>query len=253
MRKGLKILTVLGLSSILSTNALADNTVNASQDNKNLYLGFEGGISEPALKGFTHKSSGSKFTLKRSPMYTGLVGYKVYPGMAVELSFTHQPTYKLGIKLSEETNFATDKTKAQSNVYMVNFVYDLADFQNFTPYVVVGAGMAQVRVKEVAIKGSHPMLGEFNYFKSSRKASNVFAWQAGLGISKEVAPGLKLNASAKLQVLHNVKIKYESFDKEATMKNYMSGKMQHAYKPGVIKKTIGAGEFGLGFTYDLPF
>jgi opacity protein-like surface antigen len=237
------IASLSSVSAFAAESALNGKTekpeVNAENNDKcRIYLGFEGGTSIPAAKGFTHKDSNTKVTLKKSPLYTGLIGYEFSPGMFLELSVSRQPKFNLGINLPD--NKGTGKTKASADVYMLNLVYDLMDIGGITPYVVLGAGMANVNVKEVNI--DHPLYPIVS-MNTTKKSSKTLAWQAGLGAAYKVTDNFRLIASAKLQVINNVKLRYSSFN-PATNKTDSRGTM---------KKTLGTGEFVVGFTYALPF
>ena len=61
-------------------------------------------------------------------------------------------------------------------------------------------------------------------------------------MSKEITDNLSVNLSAKLQIANNAKIDYETLN--------MATQQFESASP--IKKTIGVGEFGMGFTYKLP-
>jgi opacity protein-like surface antigen len=215
--------------------------VNIVTEKGKIYFGFEGGVSVPAAKGFTHKDSKTRITMKKSPLYTGLLGYEFAPGMFLEFSASRQPNFKLGIKLPEDKSNAAGKTKASADVFMLNLVYDLMDVGGITPYVVLGAGVAKVQVKEADV--NHPSLKQFTLMRTVKKTSTSFAWQAGLGAAYKVSDNLRLTASAKLQVINNIKLYYKSLNQTT----------YNLTDKGSMKKTIGTGEFALGFTYALPF
>jgi opacity protein-like surface antigen len=164
--------------------------------------------------------------------------------MAIEFSVTHQPKYRFAYILPEQAlgNGASIPktpgiTKVVSNIYMINLVYDLKGFKKLTPFVIIGGGIAQVKVKATSSSFRNQQ-----FFKINNTDNNCLAWQTGIGLSQEITPNLSLGASVKLQVVHNIKVKYDTLD--------MSVQKFVAAKP--IKKTIGVGEFGVGFTYKLP-
>ncbi|MCC8368984.1 MAG: outer membrane beta-barrel protein [Rickettsia endosymbiont of Oxypoda opaca] len=213
---------------------------------RSLYIGAEGGIVEPVVSKFRHKSSNTAITLKRSGMYSGKIGYIFYPQMAIEFSATYQPKYRLHYVLPQQdlSNGLSipktpGKTRVVSNIYMVNLIYDFQEVKSFTPFVIFGAGIAQVKVKPTSSRWD---LMNTEYFKVRRTHTNCFAWQAGLGVSKYVTPNFSIDLAAKLQVVQDVKIKYDTL-------NIQTGQFTPA---NPIKKTIGVGEFGIGFTYKLP-
>ena len=208
-------------------------------DERFFYIGAEAGIVEPVQRNFKHKHSQTRLTLKKSSMYSGKIGYSFYPQMAIELSGTYQPSYKLGYKLPE-VGFApslSGKTKVSSQIYMANLIYEFKNYSSFTPFVIGGVGMARLNIKPT----STSYMG-VEFFRVKKGSPNCFAWQAGLGVSKDIAPNFSVDLAAKLQAAHNIKVYYESL-------NTTIGKFVTA---GPIKKTIGVWEFGLGFTYKFP-
>jgi opacity protein-like surface antigen len=207
-------------------------------DERFFYIGAEAGIVEPVQRKFKHKHSDTKLTLKKSSMYSAKIGYSFYPQMAFEFSGTYQPTYKLGYKLPEAgiVPSMSGKTKVHSQIYMANLVYDLNDYAGFTPFVIGGVGIARLQIKPTTTS----FMGT-EFFKVKKSTPNCFAWQAGIGVSRNIAPSFSIDVAAKLQAAHNIKVKYESLDPQ-------TGK----FNPGTIKKNIGVWEFGIGFTYKFP-
>jgi len=210
---------------------------------KFLYIGGEAGLVEPVQRKFQHKESKTDLTLKKSAMYSGKIGYSFYPNMAIEFSATYHPRYRLAYVLPEKDMGnghpipkTPGQTKVVSNIYMVNLIYDLKSLNGFTPFVIMGAGLAQVKVKSASSSWS-----SMEFFKVNTTKTNCFAWQAGIGISKNITENFSLDVTAKLQAIHNIKAKYDTFD-------LPSAKFVPA---SPIKKTIGVGEFGIGFTYKL--
>jgi hypothetical protein len=82
----------------------------------------------------------------------------------------------------------------------------------------------------------------FAFFKIRKNISNCLAWQAGGGLTKDLSSNISIDLGAKLQVVNDIKVKYDTFDMQA--QSFV------AQKP--IKKTIGVGEFTLGFTFKIP-
>ena len=280
-------LKIVALASAVLLNSNA--TLASNADDRYLYVGTELGISEPVVKSFLHetKDGDTRMRLKQSRMFGGRVGYSFYPNMAVEISATHQPKYRLAYSLpatdltaSVQQQVAagiaqayglpaaqaearakadypsvgipsiTDVTKISGNVVMLNWVYEF-EKQKFglKPYVIFGAGVAQVtiRAKETLwqppanlaqIFGTAPL----NFFKVTKSNQNCFAYQMGGGISRDISDNFAVDLGAKLQVVKDIKIKFQTLDIKTK-----------TFKPGKpIKKTIGVGEFTLGFTFKIP-
>ncbi|XVN40345.1 MAG: porin family protein [Rickettsia endosymbiont of Argas persicus] len=241
-----KLLKLFFLALIILTNSIiyAEETVS---ERMGFYVGGEGGIVEPVVSKFCHKNSNTDIVLKRSSMYSGKIGYTIYPQISIEFSATYQPKYRLHYVLPEQnlSNGLTilktpGDTKVLSNIYMLNLIYDLQEIKNVTPFVILGGGIAQVKVKPTSsrwdvIKG--------DYFKVRRTHKNCVSWQIGLGISKFITPDFSIDLATKLQTAYRVKINYDTLD-------IKTGQFMPAHP---IKKTIAVGEFGIGFTYRLPF
>lgn len=218
----------------------------ANSDQRFLYIGIDGGIAEPVVKKFRHENSGSNLVLKRSEILSVKFGYSFYPQMSIGLAATHQPKYRLNYTLPAQTLTSGDvipqttgNTKVVSNVFMLNMTYDLAQVRGVTPFVIMATGLAQVQVKPTS---SQWQAINADYFRIKKTNNNCFAWQIGLGLAKELTTNFSINVTTKLQTVHNIKIKYEALD-------WTSQSLVPAIP---IKKTIGVGEFAIGFTYKLP-
>lgn len=243
MIKFSKILIVIYSFFISISIAGADNIINYQSNF--IYIGTELGIVEPVISKFQHKHSKTDISLKRSFMYSGKVGYSFYPQMAIEFSFNHHPKYNLHYVLPEKdlgNGMKIPKTPGKTtvllNIYMLNLIYDLAEVKGFTPFVILGGGIARVDVKSTSSRWE---VADTDFFKIRTTRTNCAAWQVGLGFSKNITPAFSLDIAAKLQVAHGVKINYDTLDAS-----------QKFVAASPIKRTIGVGEFGIGFTYKLP-
>ncbi len=172
------------------------------------YIGAEGGIVEPVVSKFRHKHSNTEIILKKSSMYSGKIGYIIYPQIAIEFSATYQPKYRLHYVLPQQnlSNGLTipktpGNTTVLSNIYMLNLIYDLEKIKTFTPFVILGGGIAQVKVKPTSSRWS---VINGDYFKVRRTHKNCVAWQAGLGVSQDVTSNLSIDATAKLQTAYSI-------------------------------------------------
>ncbi|WP_395477005.1 outer membrane protein [Rickettsia endosymbiont of Pantilius tunicatus] len=243
MIKLLQLFTV-ALSIFITNTVFAEDNIN---DKTGFYIGGEGGVVEPVVSKFRHKHSNTEIILKRASMYSGKIGYTIYPQISVEFSATYQPKYRLHYVLPPQnlSNGLTipktpGNTKVFSNIYMLNLIYDLEEMNGITPFVIIGGGIAQVKVKPISSKWD---VINSDYFKVRKTHKNCVAWQAGLGVSKSLSSNFSVDLTAKLQTVYRVRIDYDTLDMK-------TGQFLPA-KP--IKKTIGVGEFGIGFTYRLPF
>lgn len=279
-------LKVAALATVILLNnnvALASNA-----EDRYIYIGTELGISEPVVKEFCYKSQAgeTKMRLKQSRMYGGRVGYSFYPNMAVEISGTHQPKYRLAyrlpaVDLTESIQGAAiqslvgqgmtqvaataavqaqipsagiptthDITKVSANVFTLNWIYELEKQKlGIKPYVIFGAGIAQVNIRPQKFWQPDANLAiipgldkPVEFFRVKKNIHNCFAYQFGGGISKDISDHFTVDLSAKLQVVKDIKIKYETLDI----------KTQSFKSQTPIKKTIGVSEFTLGFAFKIP-
>ncbi len=265
-----KSISILGVVLALSSSALANDAMNENE--RKFYVGGAFGYSGSLKPRFTDAETKGVFSIKKSHIYNGLVGYHVTPDIMVELSAEYKPTYRFGIRLPATAGGDYETTKAQSRVFMLNFVYNLKELQNIQPYFTVGVGLAQVQVKKVGIEvdlnaatakaqnipvaafiagtgGGYPQSYKFN---TTKHTANCFAWQVGLGVSKALTESFSLELLGRLQVAHNVSIRYTSLDKKATAAAAQRGVFKPVYNAGKVKKTLGVGEITAGFTYKLP-
>lgn len=239
MNKILKA-ALISAAAIYSGSAIADCGCahHKEKEFNRFYVGAGGGASIPLKNSF--KEEPATFHLKKSEMYTGLVGYKITEDIFFELSYDHKDSYGLRIEIPDVN---TANTKAKSSVYMANVVYHLQDFNSFRPYFVVGVGFSDIKVKPIK---SNARGSSVEAYSVTPHTSRNFTWQLGLGVSKPVTDNLSLDLSTRMHVAHNLKLKYRAIDKDKLPATV-------TYKTGSIKKTLGVGEIIAGFTYDLPF
>jgi opacity protein-like surface antigen len=253
-------LTILVSLALLSNNAVFAK--NASD--RYMYIGTELGISEPVVKSFVYESQSgeTRMRLKQSRMFGGRIGYSFYPNMSVEISGTHQPRYRLGYKLPSVDVAVgaglppviipsiSDTTKVSSNVLTLNLLYEF-DKQKFDlkPYAIFGIGVARINISpnksfwkpEVSLLALG-FADSVEFFRIKKNIHNCLAYQFGGGISKDIGENFSVDLGAKLQIVRNITIKYETLD--MTTNQFV--------EQSPIKKTIGVGEFTLGFTFKFP-
>ena len=256
----MKIVTRSSRATLLASAILLSiSTVNANNaEDRYVYIGTELGLSEPIVKSFVDKDTDAKFRLKQSTMLGGRIGYSFYPNMMVEISGTYQPkyglTYLLPLKpvtfggiVVANIPITPGRTKVSANVYTANFIYEFSEqFAKLKPYVILGAGMARLSISP-AITTTDALapigLGnKFEFFRITKNSVNCFVWQAGGGIARDLSENISVDFGAKLQVVNDIKVKYDTFDIQT--QSFV------AQKP--IKKTIGVGEFTFGFTFKIP-
>jgi opacity protein-like surface antigen len=251
-----QVINKVKVAFLASTILLSSNVAFANNaEDRYVYIGGELGLSEPIVKRFAHeaKHGTTRMRLKQSKMFGGRIGCAFYPGMMLELSGTHQPKYRLAYRLpSSNVNGVTipqtpGETKVSANVFTLNLIYEMQEqFVGVKPYVIFGAGLAQVSIRPTfSTTNAFSAFGlgdNLPYFKVRKNKINCYVWQAGLGFTKDLGDNFSIDLGAKLQVVNDIKIKYDTLD--------MHTQSFVAAKP--IKKTIGVGEFTLGFTFKLP-
>ena len=292
MKISRKFLPAIAVSALLSTSALADCCGSCHAKDNKFYVGIHGGFSQPLAKKFDDKETKTEIRIKGSPMIGGMVGYKITDDISLEFVYDHKTKYPAKFVLPAIYGGDITPTKANSNSFMLNFVYNMNDVGGFTPYFNIGAGITTVKVKGFTNKMSEgfskavstSVLNEITtlteaerntmYFntegadKYTVKSFNSksFSWQIGLGANKEIAQGLTFGLGAALQVTHDVTMKYRSLNTDFTEsdigKYIGSGNLSSKeafktselkYKDGKIKKTIGVAEIVATLKYDLPF
>jgi opacity protein-like surface antigen len=256
MKKQIQKVTLMAITpAILASSSL---TVAANAEDRYVYLGVEGGISEPVVKDFeeTVGTLTTKMRLKQSRMYGGRVGYSFYPGMSVELSVRHQPKYKLAYRLPAysvavapgvNVNVAEIPgiTKISADEIMLGLVYQFQDqYAGLKPYVIFGAGVSKlhIRAQDAETNAFVPYGGGVQTtFRIKDNKIKCFSWQFGGGIVRDITDNISIDLGAKLRVVNGIKLKYDVSDGAGGF---------NRQKP--IKKTLGVGEFTLGFLFKLP-
>jgi opacity protein-like surface antigen len=245
-------LALLSLSITFASIATADCDCDEDKPERKLYLGIEGGWSAALKKSFIHKETKVTGSLKSSPFYGGIVGYRFYPGMAIEANFQHKPKYFMnfvlpakdlesGAKLAKTPG----KVKVISNIYMIGLTYDFPEFNKIVPYVGIDAGLAQIKTKYLPLKGDIQVAGttimKKEVFRIKNKSNISPAAQLTIGLSSEIATGLRLNLAGRIQVIKDAKISYEEYNPKTD-----------AFDSKKLKQTLGVSEIVVGLTYDLP-
>lgn len=274
-------LAISAAMALLSAVFSSTKAVASSNDSDVLYLGVEGGISAPVVEKFKKEIEGTKTTgiLKKSEMYGALIGYKFYPGMAIEFSWQRKPHYRLNISVPQASFGAlatADKisgdVKLDSQLFLVGIVYDLQKINNFTPYIGVEFGVANIKMKEkiynstihtVALPNYNTPAKDIPFEEMKIKKTNTYspAFQLSLGVTTpEIIPNVSMYAAARLQLIYRAKMKY-SVQTEASVVQSVGGAlgtpnipaMPATSKPGTIRQSILVGEIVAGITYNLPF
>ena len=212
-------------NKILLTTALAFGSLSIAMadvgpSKPSFYGKIEGGVAP-----YTEFND-QNFDLKESVLDTGYtfgaeVGYR-YNNLRFGLNLGyHQnkiPSYtkaKTGTGDDEipELNFKMGDLKLQSAIF--NAYYDLDEIDRFTPYVVLGFGIARNKVDESSVAYSSkisPTTNPFNVPSSTSSSSldyksdfeNSLAWNAGVGGVYRVNQNISLDVNYKYRDLGRV-------------------------------------------------
>jgi hypothetical protein len=208
----LKTSSILLLCSIF---LLFNTSAYSHKQNSEFYIGISGGISLPLKDKFQiiQKDKGGKektvtTSIKKSYMTTISLGHSIAKGSAIEFAVDIKPKFNMNVALFDD--LGSNKTQASANVYMINFVYDLLDLQNFTPYFSAGIGLADIRLKQMTI--NHKDNPNTAIFKIAKNHHKTLAFQAGLGVTHPISQAIELDISAKIHAIKSIKIKYQKMD-----------------------------------------
>ena len=252
-------LTVTRLAAVAVCSTMLVSTSFAaemSSDDKKVYFGLEGGYSIAAKHKFKDKDAdGNKVIgkLKGTEVYEGKIGYKVYPGVALELAYAYRPKYRLNVWFPDQPNKfgaglnvtnITSGAFVQSHTLMLNLMYEAQSEKAYRPYFLFGLGYAHVTPKQAKINGdvpapvaagfynnnTRPQIGSIKHFTSER-----LGWRIGTGLIYDVTPNFALVGGVKLEVINNIGLHAEWVDP--------AGKV---IKKSALKKTIGVVDLTLG-------
>ncbi len=193
---------------------------DSDADGRFFYIGLDGGLSMPLRNHFRqlNKALGKsvKVNMKRTKKYTAKIGYSFYPQMFLEFAYTHQPRYKLSYLLPVPLNSSGSKilpTPGRTNVkvqlHMLSLIYNFEPINKWTPFVMIGGGMAKVKVKEslTCKPGTDHLV-----FRVHKKKMNCFATQGGIGLARDITDNFRLEAMAKIQIVTRAKIDFSQAD-----------------------------------------
>lgn len=164
-------LLIVAAASLISVSAFA-----AAQNNSGVYVNINGGAN-------IYSNSKSDFEpLNRTGWdIGGALGYRFNDNVRAEAQFTYLRNTgddQIGYIPVDFFQYApaslTDIARNQY-VYLANLYYDFGCFNNFVPYVGVGAGLARVN--------DHAKLNAFGLSKTLDESQNNFAAQGTLGIN----------------------------------------------------------------------
>ncbi len=253
---------------LFCSSVFASDKLSNEGDFHRFYIGGFGGASKTLSNSFKDKETGTTFVMKSpSPFYGAMVGYRITPDISMELSFEQKSRYPVKIQLDPKYGGDKVASRASANAFMLHFVYNLNDYSGFQPFVKLGLGLEQIKLKQANIplpqiplpQGLLPVTGGHK-LRTANHTSNCLAMELGLGVSKKITNEFAVNVGANLHIAKNAKMKAYAFNEDKTkaafMQKMMNGTQPTAndivYDMKTIKQTFGVGEISIGFTYDLP-
>ncbi len=242
MQKTIKKITMLSVG-ILGLQACA-HAAEMRSDSGKIYFGIEGGYSMPLKKHFKEKS-GVIGKLHGTEVYEGKVGYMFYPNLAVELSYSFRPRYKLRTIYPDTSPYTnmTAQTKVASHAVMLSLVYFAQTETKFQPYFLAGVGYAHVTPKRSIIYGDIPAFaikqieaGNVKKFTSERLGIRL-----GGGVNMAMTDNLALSLGGKIEIINNI----------ALHAQFLHPVTKQVVQSESLKKTIGVAELTAGLRYSL--
>lgn len=178
--RNILLIGTINLTIFNNAITLADNLPT---NNKNYYIQLNAG--------YAHGQEPKKDFIQNSMGNTGLygieAGYRINEHFRTSLSLDYRPNYKNNYSTYEKfttpeeevvitTNYST---KVKSLATMLNIYYDIKEVNHFTPYLLLGAGVAFNETNSTTTRSNSITSIHEIYAKSTH---HNFAYKAGLGI-----------------------------------------------------------------------
>jgi opacity protein-like surface antigen len=170
-------------------------------------------------KNYVQLSSGYSFA---KPTGADVAGKKPKRGNvhSIELGRSVTDRVKIGLEFSHRSGYSVDhssddswhgylveskksKWSYKSSAVMVNLRCDVANLSGFTPYVLVGAGIAQNTTKKQLDRQEHFLRKSTNTSRSNKSTSLVY--KIGAGVSYSVSQ--KIGIDIRYQFINSGKVR----------------------------------------------
>lgn len=166
---------------------------------------------------------------KRGNVHSIELGRSVTDRVKIGLEFSHRSGYSVndhldayesGIKLESQS----EKSSYKSSAVMVNLRCDVANLSGFTPYVLLGAGVSQNKMK------SDLNTVVYDYDQTSIRSvrsnrSNNFAYKVGAGVSYSVTKKIGIDVRYQFVDLGKVRLR-EARDSQGDLLDSARGKLR---------------------------
>ncbi|AMV72481.1 outer membrane beta-barrel protein [Desulfuromonas carbonis] len=199
MKQLRQFLMALALVGLLCTTA-------AAEVHDGLYAGLYGGL--PVLEDATAQDALGSYNLETDPgsLYALTLGYELPPGSPVGDGRLELDVARRSNDYSQAT-FSDTAVSAEGTVSADSLLLNsFAAFRNrspVTPYLGVGAGVAQLTVDNLVVDGV-PLIDDDTL---------VFAWQAGCGLDIDLTRWLRLDVGYRYFATQNTKFNNTSGNK----------------------------------------
>ena len=175
----------LVLGSLLSATILAGSAASA-EENNNYYVKLNGGLSHGLKAGGNFPNS----KLGNTGVFGAAVGYQFNENFRADVSIDYRAKFKNNVTVAGSDHSSNESNKIKSYATMVNVYYDITEFNKFTPYITLGAGVAQNRTGVTTFSNTaHP---DNNYTISKGKKNN-FIYKAGAGAKYAIDSNFDIN------------------------------------------------------------
>lgn len=201
--------------SLLSTTAFTSFAASDEEVNKEgAYIQLNGGIS----MGMAPKGDFGKQKAGNSAVYGGEVGYQFTPYFRVGVSLDDRNKYSSTENITftdqGETSKASTNWKLRSLVAMVNFYYNVFEYNGLTPYLTCGAGIARNEAKGTQVV-SNDTSSSSSSIPTGTKSD--IAYKVGLGVKYDLNQNIGINV--QYQYIDMGKIKTGTNSKFTTTQN----------------------------------
>ncbi|MBD5405502.1 porin family protein [bacterium] len=202
----------------LLTVALIAGFAGVSKAEISQYTSAHISYTKAKVEGKDHDGSYDEMTNKAAPALSVAYGLNFGKGLRSDVEFTYGFNAKETYADEEESE--TYKTNQMS--LMLNGYYDIATGTKWTPYVNLGIGMSKQTIKYKGVDL------EDDEVETGKASDTTFTWQAGLGVSYEVANNLSVDAGYRYVDYGKPKDTAEDFEGK-TKSNVLSIGARYAF------------------------
>lgn len=221
-RKIMKILKNL-LLLVLIIFASTQNTL--ADDNRKFYIGTGVGASAPGKQVISDPDTESILDMSKAQMFGFSAGYEFYPGMAIEASYSHQPSFDFHYEIFLEklvpedflsllkNTVSGDAVQSKVDSFMINLVYKMPpQYFAIQPYFMAGIGVARMKFGPTVSNITFITDEQEPIFKMLRNKPSCVSYHFGVGAIREVTKRLSVDFSVRMQALQSVKFKFQALN-----------------------------------------